>query len=497
MATKVVGAVREWASNASFSVGDFVGSATKVDGGDGVIAEGFVPGDVFAPTAEETNGEFNQWTRVLQWVQDGTPDGVAEATLVERNADGEAFAQRFVAEVTGGAVGHAVEGKAAGAYAGVYGESPGSHGVYGVAATGSTGYGGRFEGQGLGASGVYGQGTTTGRGGYFVGGHTAEGLRADGGVGGGSGGIFIGTEGQPDIKLTPSGGSMGIEIICAADALAGMMIFANGQYALLVAQDDPNEPAFRAAGAVAAAADVPAAEVVAYGDGDGLHIIGDTLETTGHLLVLRPKPASPTKGAMRITSQSARPTNIEGGQLTYLGGEGQFAVSAFEDFGQPGPGAGWRGLWSSIGGFAMAYAVNSTGLSIAAVNVGNWYTAATIEAVAGNAPKIGGRTVLMRITLTPKAGTANTATTMGVRLIDETADPNTPIFQRAGVGSGASAGIFVGLAGATTGWAPAHSLVIPVTVPAAGPRTWRFQVATNGPGSLQVRDIAVDFLGMT
>ena len=60
-------AVREWASDATWTSGPDNGDDTKVSPANGVVAQGFVPGVPFS--ADEMNAEFNSWTRGIRAIE--------------------------------------------------------------------------------------------------------------------------------------------------------------------------------------------------------------------------------------------------------------------------------------------------------------------------------------------------------------------------------------------------------------------------------------------
>jgi hypothetical protein len=480
---KVVGNVKEWASDAVFTVGDYVGSDTKVDGGS-VIDQGFVPGDVFAPTGEETNFELNQYSRILQWVQDGSNLGSADAHLVETNSGGEIHVQRVVAVNTDGIDLNGGDFTGNGVGDGVTGRSIRT-GVRGISTAGANpAVWGQHQNSG---DGVRGE-STTGRGVYGLGGGAGAGVRGDGGASG-PGGLFNGFGGSPDIDLSPSL-NYGIDIACATDALGGIRILCNGQTGLQVIQDDPDEMAALFWGDAAATLGVGTVEMRAFGGGDALHLIAAT--GTGYALTLTPKVAAPTRGAISCNGQTARPTVIDGGQLTWLGTEGQWAISAFNDFGQPGPGVGWRGVWSSTGGFALGYRTLATTTLDAGINV--YKTIASITATAANAPKLAGRTILLRVMMEARCSAA-VAACLNIKVFDDTADPVNAVFTRAGVGAGLASGFQHKYE--SINWERPVCFLIELTVPAAGTRTWRIDGASAQADTISVRHVSIDFQGMT
>lgn len=490
---KLSGSIKAWASNPVHLVGDYPGDDTKVDGGDGVIHAGFIPGDVFAPTAEETNFEMNRWTSVLQWVQDGGSTGSATAQIMEKDSNGVSRAQRYIsvntagidlsgADFTGNGVGEGVIGRSTRTgvkgIADASGANPAVWGVHGGA-----------------GDGVRGD-SSTGRGGYFLGGGTGVGVRGDGGAGGAAGATFNGTGGEPDIFLAPSG-NYGIDIQNGGTALGGIRILANGQLGLLIQQDNANFEAALFYGDGAAVAGLATVEARAFGTGDALH--GYTASGNGYAARFTPKAAAAVRGAAFFAGQSARPSNTESGQITYLGTEGHFAVSSFEDFGEPGPGVGWRGLWSSTGGYALGHVTLRSATTNGAVQV----EVGSMTSNAGDSPKFAGRTIRLRLMINARMTAAVDSGTLNVKVRDETASLD--IFTRTGAGAGATAGYFVAGASARvadTGVAqnawPAACIAVTftVTIPLSGTRNWKFYISTPGVSNIAVRDASLEYLGL-
>ena len=481
---KLSGSIKQWGSNANHAVGDYPGDPVKVDGGNGVINAGFIPGDIYAPTAEETNFEFNRWTAVLQWVQDGTATAAISAHLVETDSNGDINTRRVISTTNGAGL-PAVFGTAEDGV-GVQGWGT-THGVRGKSVFGGSGYGGYFEAESN-SGGVRGLGSGTGFGGYFTGGHTATaGVRGDGGATSGAGGIFNGTGGLPDIELSPAG-NYGIDIACGDSAFGGIRILANGQEGIFIQQDDPDYASAVFYGDGAATLGIPTLEARAFGAGTGARFYAST--GTGFPLVLSPKVAAPTRGAISFGGQTSRPTDTSDGQLSYNSSEGQLLVSEFGDFGQPGPGVGWRGLWHTTGGFALAYKTKVTWYGIGAAQT----LVLTMTCTAGNAIKIGGRSVRMRLVMSPGITPAATAATMNFRVRDATAGVDK--LTRSGVGTGINAGIYLD-AQASTGWRPSHSCTFDITVPTAGDRTWEVYAWVTGGGvTLDLRDLSLEFEGV-
>jgi hypothetical protein len=462
---KHVGAIKQWASNAVHLVGDFPGDDTKVDGGIGVIAAGFIPGDVFAPTAEETNHEFADWTEVLQWVQDGTSAGVDVAGIVERASDGQVNAERLVVINTQGQSG--IDATGDGGSTGVVGRSSRT-GVHGLATAGLfPAMLGEHDGNGAGVQGT----SVGGYGGRFTGGGAQAGVRADGSAAGSPGLEPNGTGGYPDIYLVPSG-NFGLEIVAGAASLGGITIGADATYAFIATQADPSWPVMSLTGAAAAASLVPTLEIAAAGAGLAASLAN--LSGTGHALRVRAKSAAPTVGAVLFGAQ-ARPSSTAAGQMTYLA-EGQFGHSS--------PGDGWVGFLATAGGKAQGK-MSWPGLMVSAA-IDAWVDTPILTVTGNDAPKVAGQ-VMMRVSMMARTNTSNAPARLALQLLDMTAGGGV-LWVRAG-----GNGIFLPDLGVAplVGWTPI-SIEIPITVPLAGARTWKLQFAT-AQNSLVIKDLLVAF----
>ena len=486
---KLAGSIKPWGSNLNHVVGDYPGEPVKVDGGNGVIAAGFIPGDVYAPTAEETNFEFNRWTSVLQWVQDGTSANDQTAHVVETNSGGDISVQRGLF-TTGIAASTAVNATATGsALAAITGthSSGNGHGVLGVVSTGLAGtycfFGQAANGGDAGGIRTIAQGQ--GRGAYFTGGANALAAMQADATGTSPGGIFNGAGGEPDLLLTPSD-NYGIDIQCGSGAIGGMRILANGQVGLLVQQDNPNFGAVVLFGDGLAASGVATLASTALSAGDAAHFTAST--GTGWSLVLTPKAAAPSKGAIFVDAQNARPSAVTSGQFTYLS-EGHWAHSQFDDFGMPGPGAGWRGVWSSIGGFALARGFVS---GVAFFGLGGTYEImVTAKGEGGNMPKIGGRKGMFKLSFSPRIYDTAGIQRINVKVRDVTAGAD--IFVRQGAGTGGTAGIYFPPL-TSGGYREPVSLFFSATIPAAGAREWNLQLQATD--TMDIRDPCLELLGL-
>jgi len=221
----------EWATNLVHLVGDYPGSATKVSPGAGVVAAGLIPGDVFAPTAEELNHTWNLWTQYLIWVSDGTSSPISDPSIVERDSNGVVYAQQFEGYPDAATDLYGVRGRAFGNNAGVLGQSGASShaGVRGENT--GLGPGGRFDAGGN-SDGSWNYGSGSGAGARGFGGNTGPGVRGLGGSGGGPGARFAGQNAAAGVGAqgVQTASTVGGNIVGAGNAAAAGRIGAANAY---------------------------------------------------------------------------------------------------------------------------------------------------------------------------------------------------------------------------------------------------------------------------
>lgn len=191
--------------------------------------------------------------------------------------------------------------------------------------------------------------------------------------------------------------------------------------------------------------------------------------------------ANPTTGTLRMKSQLNRPVSAVAGQLTYHTTEGYILQN----------GDGWRGLWSSDGGGCLGIATQGSETNIS--GVGNWYPFATASATGGNAPRTGGRTTPVRVTLEAASFAGAGTYVLNVRIFDVTL--NSVVASYIGPGTGLNAGFQRRFEGG--GWEHTISFVRLVPVPTSGTRTLRLDVQSSSGAQLGVRNASIDFIGLT
>ena len=302
----------EWATNLVHLVGDYPGSATKVSPGAGVVAAGLIPGDVFAPTAEELNHTWNLWTQYLIWVSDGTSSPISDPSIVERDSNGVVYAQQFEGYPDAATDLYGVRGRAFGNNAGVLGQSGASShaGVRGENT--GLGPGGRFDAGGN-SDGSWNYGSGSGAGARGFGGNTGPGVRGLGGSGGGPGARFAGQNAAADIELSPNANNYGIQMTPGATCTGGIYILGNGQDSIILYPNAANRGIFISGSQNLG---VGAAFIQQTGTGDGLQISAGGVGN-GHMLRLTPKVNSSVRAPLVLDGSNGGPSNITEGGFGY------------------------------------------------------------------------------------------------------------------------------------------------------------------------------------
>jgi hypothetical protein len=196
---------------------------------------------------------------------------------------------------------------------------------------------------------------------------------------------------------------------------------------------------------------------------------------------------SPALGVINIVEQNARPTTGLSGHLTSIN-------SGSLKLGLCGGNSDntWRSYWHTSNGYACAYGSLSNTSTFGGIGV--WRVVGTITTSSvGNQIKVASSTVLLRVSMTPRAITAGaTGPTLGVLVEDVTGAPVT-IFQRSGTGTGDTAGFK--MEDNTNIWQNSIAFMIPVVVPAIGTRSYRLSITTSSVTEIRVRDVTMDFVG--
>ena len=507
MATKPATTPRVWDTTGVYATGPFIGSVSIADPGAGIAAEGHRPGASFPTAAEHENYQQNAVTAyVTNWLALGSSAGAADAHIMETDAVGRfgAVGATFVDAVDETCIDITAANTLAPAVlvtsaATCYQSDVGATGTgfsapIGAASSG-TGFSSTMTAAGATATGVSVSANATTAGTCIAVTHagsglavsitatgTATALEVTGSSSSARGATFTGGT-TSSILATGVGAALGGDFVSGATAGAG---------ALRATTANNTGTAIQGAVPITATS----AARAFYASVGGAAVAAELVAAANHALILTGDTTAPTYGALKISECNAVPSSPLDEQIAIVrqtvGVAPQVMHSCLVDFPTT---SGWRGMLSTTGGSALgqAYTAGPTTASW----VGAWYSVLSVTASAGNAPKLAGGQILLRITFSWRVTPIASDATLGVRIIDFTADPGaaSPVFQRAGIGSGASSGYLMPTI-TTSNWSVPMTIFCPVTVPLAGSRTWRLDIQTAGPGQVTVRDISLDFLGM-
>lgn len=492
MATKPSTLPRIWADAGVYATGPFIGDISNVDPGAGIASEGHRPGSSFPTAAEHENyQQLWQTTWIVDWLALGSSAGAANAHILETDSVGRFSAvgatfvdavDETVLDITGantvlpalfvhssatsfqadmgnadGVGFSAPVGTGAGrgftstmsatvaGGAGVSVTADGSTAGDGIAVEhAGSGAGAKLTATGTGlALDVIGSAAAL-YGGRFVGGSLASVLGE--GVGAGVGGFFLSSS---------TAGATGLAVTLANNAGAGVIIATGG-------------------GATSAARGIRSSV-------SGAAVAGEFVSPANYAAIFTGDTTSPTFPVLFVTGQNARPSSTSDGGWTYLSGESQFAVASSID-------GTWRGVWTSLGGSAQAWATSYAGTYSTLGGVA-WVPTVTAATTSANQPAISG-TLRVRVTFEARTQTA-VAGVLNYRLVDLVNGANTVTYSGAGVG--ALAGTY--LAGVTVDWSTTISFVLEITV-TAGARSFRLDIQNGTGGDKAVRRVSIDFLGL-
>ena len=523
MATKPLTLPRPWATLANYDTGPFIGQPMKVNPGVGIAASGHRPGAAFPTPAEYENFQQNQITAVwIPWVNAGSFTGAADAHLVETAATGRSQLQGLtlddavnetVLNVTGvntvapavlvtagtGPAIQAIIDPDSFAFTSTVGAGTGSvfsafldntlAGGAGLDVTdnaGANGDGVRVVRTG---NGVGIRVTTAGSDTIIVSGGTITASPAAGGNGmeilGGSGpGVGAIRASNPITNV--SGTVISAETSTNANSTGRGLVGEahNNAIGIEGIADDNNAGLFRSTGTATAM-------VVTAAGGIGVDIQSNGSGLAGNFaLQVRGDTTSPVVGTISIVDQNARPTTGLSGHLTSI-------TSASLKLGLCGGNSDntWRSYWHSLNGYACAYDLLPNTTTVGGIGVWKFVGTITTSSV-GNQIKVASSTVLLRVSMTPRAVTAAaTGPTLGVLVEDTTSGipPYPVIYQRVGAGTGDTSGFKMD--DNTNIWQNSIAFMIPVVVPAIGTRSYRLSITTSSVTEIRVRDVTMDFVG--
>ena len=501
MATKPITLPRLWADNAVYTTGPFIGQPGKVTPSIGVANEGHRPGSLSPTAAEHENYQQNRLTDwVRNWLFFGDFNGIPDAHIVETNSAGRA-----------GLWGLDVDNGNDETAATFTGNSAVSFPV--ILATGTAGttviQADVGNGSGTGFGIALNLGTPTGFAATLFSGLTA-----------GARGYLA------DLQAAPSG-TFGYRGLADATSVGDLLRFdhsgtgrafvvqhlgtpVGGAIATIVGLGAGNSSALQLSGTGTAYSLDVDSSATAGGGG----VFADMFNNTGFALRARTAVAATT--ASRALSAEARgaATAVEataingdgvtarstgsGGSALYLPGRATDPTVTFNghaDFNTTSQtlvvsdqnAAGYRDVWTSAGGLTIG-----AGTVAVTQSNGAWVTAATLALTGLNAPRRGGRSVVLEFVCDARVLTGG-ATAVNLRIFDVTADPVTPIFLRSGTGSAANAGY--NLVAGTSSWQRTIVVNYPYTVPLSGDRTFRVEVQTATADSIAVRDCVLKIYG--
>lgn len=493
MPTKPIVLPRAWATNAVYTTGPFAGSPGKVDPGIGVAAEGHRPGAANPTTAEHENYQQRQITAwINDWVALGSFTGAANAHPVETNSAGRSAmvgltlvdgVDETVLDITGAntlAPAVLVTSDAT-----CYQADLGAAGI-GFSAPVDTSTGTGFlsnmtRALGVGVN-VTADADTTG--------DAVVVEHAGGGVG---------------VRVTATGTGSAMEVLGSGLANFGA-VFTGGLLASLYAGGVGNAFGLIAqssttagAGAVAVqlsnntgtgvSINTPAGSTTAA---RGLHAIvsGDATAAEldargdGYPLILR-SGASPAVGQVKFLGMNVDPVDTVAGQIAYNGNENLLKIAE--------PAEPYRAFHASVGGFTYGIDIRDSLVPVHAV----WAVLATKDITGGDAPRVAGRSVTIRVSFSARSVSGLVAY-VSYRVLDNGppfgGDPPITVFERDGVGTGATAAHV--LAVATNEWQSCVTITVPYVIPAAGDRNFTLEVRRSGTETIGVRDGSLEVWGL-
>lgn len=481
MATKPVVQPEAWATNALYTTGPFIGSASKVVPAVGIAAEGHRPGANFPTAAEHENSQQNRLTALARWVFLGTFNTTANAHVVETNALGRAgvhgltvadLIDETAVDITGAntltptILATCLTG--ATVFQSETGNTAGTGFAAQTKAGAATGFAAFMLGSPAGARGVRItadaatagtciSATTAGTG--FAGFFTSSGIPNQGAV------VSVTCSGpSTTIGLSGLGSGNGAGLQGTGNGTSS----ANGVEGFLL----------NGTGAGVFGKTAPGATVASRGVKGQAQAAGDAIEavvtvgSTGNALRLSAAPLTST--AIYVPGKAGDPSNTFNGRMDFNATTATW-VHSDQDA------ANYRDFWSSRGGIAIG---RSTGLQVVTNNSSvTWVVASTLTLTGQDAPHRAGVYINLRFTCDARTIIA-ALNTLDVRIRDTTA--GVTVMDRSGVGAGATDGYK--LATVTTEWQRGVAVDVDYLIPAAGDRTFVVEVKTATANGIQVRD---------
>jgi hypothetical protein len=494
MATKPSTIPRVWASSALYTNGPFIGDVMKVDPGAGIAAAGHRPGANSPTAAEHENYQQNQLTKwVADWLYLGTSGPLATAHLQETDATGRAGIlgvditdpnDETALNVTSantlapGSLFTCTTG--ATAVQAAIGNSTGVGFAAPIGSGAGAGFVSRMTGSAFGAFGVdvSADNATSGYGIKTAHAGTGYALEA------------VSTGPLPAVNITTSTTSTTAAFITGGSTRALLATSATtaGTDAIHGALNAANTTGKAIRAYMAAAATSASRGFYCLATGSG--VAAEFSAPLNNALIVTGDATSPQYAPLVITEQNARPViATTAGSIAVVRSSFGVAAQTMESCPEDN---NWRGHLSTVGGSALGVAYTASATRNSA---GTWGSLLSIYATGGDCPKTAGRQILMRISMSARQGVAATALILNLRLLDITAGGGV-VWTRSGTGSGAGAGwTFPTLA--TADWHPPIMITVPITVPGDGDYQWNLEFGHATAGGVSLRDISVDFLGMT
>lgn len=487
MPTKPIVQPEAWATNALYTTGPFIGSASKVVPGVGIAAEGHRPGSLFPTPAEYENSQQNRITELCRWLFLGTSSPDPDAHVVETNASG--YAGLFGLDIV-----NTVDGPAALTVSSVNTLIPaatiecltGASGLQvNIGTAGATAIeGDTFAGMGTCVAAVM-SGTIAGGAGLRAtadAATTADALVIDhAGTGrgavithAGTSGVALrvsGNSGDAAIEASSSGNQsaiigtgsgLGIGVIGVSSGTAGSV----GVYGVLGNNTGVGVYGITPVGATTAAS---ALFGEAFGNGAGVRGTGAT--HAGGVF----SSTNAAGVALYLPGKAADPTNVFDGRADYNTTTRTWVVSDSTDI-------AYRDVWTSRGGAVLG---QTSGDSATTAGGAAWITLSTLNLTGSNAPHRAGVTLVLRFMGTARSVAGAGATnTLNVRIRDTTAGATLVTY--AGAGGGAGAGFYMPATPATFDWTTTIGFDVSYSIPAAGNRTFVVEIQTGAANNIQV-----------
>lgn len=484
MATKPLTQPEAWCTNGVYTTGPFIGQPGRVVPPIGVAAEGHRPGSLFPTAAEHENSQQNRLTALARWLFLGSFNPDPDAHVVETNAGGRAGLFGLDVTNTNDESAVTVTGNAAVNFpvvsvTGTGGSTlvqadPGNSAAVDyvalVKAGAAVGFLASMQGSPAAARGmrITADATTAGTGLEVA--HDGTGPTA----------TFT-SAGQPTglnaVTITATGVGnnaraldvRGIGVIESLRVRSSDSLGVSAILATLSNTGNTTGNAVRAQTNALATAQSRAVRAEALGSATGVEGIA----------------ASGFGGQFSATNAAGAALNIPGRPAdpgNAFDGRRDFNTTSRTHIVGDSVGGFWRDEWTSRGGLTIGAGTGGT-----VTSNGAWVTAVTLQLLDTDAPRRGGRQVVLCFTCDARTLGA-VPNTVNVRIFDATDDNVNPIpgAVRSGVGVGPTAGF--ALPGVSTGWERTIVWNFVYTVPAAGDRTFRVEVQTATATSIQVRD---------